>query len=316
MSNSIFLISRTDGLGDALLTLPLARAIKRQSPTSRVRFLASDAVAPFLELAVDVDEVYAKGNTAQALQGCHTVVHVFPDRQVARAAKHQGIPVRIGTRNRWWHWLTCTERVALSRKNSPLHEAELNIALAATCFGGTTPSLQSLLDVPLVVGGATPSLRRGSYVVLHPLSHGSAPRVPFAHWARVVTALIEQGMAVVVTGSAAERSSLESLSRCGALVVAGNTTPSELAGLLGSARLVVAHSTGPLHLAALMNVPVVGLYPDRRPMHAGRWGPLGGKSWVAECAVDKQYALDISAADLTELCLMALRTLSEQGRVS
>ena len=38
---------------------------------------------------------------------------------------------------------------------------------------------------------------------------------------------------------------------------------------------LVAASTGPLHIAAALNKVAVGIYPPIRPMHPGRWAPLG-----------------------------------------
>ena len=44
-------------------------------------------------------------------------------------AKQLKIPLRIGTTNRLYHWVTCNELVKLSRKKSDLHEAQLNLKL-------------------------------------------------------------------------------------------------------------------------------------------------------------------------------------------
>jgi ADP-heptose:LPS heptosyltransferase len=37
----------------------------------------------------------------------------------------------------------------------------------------------------------------------------------------------------------------------------------------------VAGSTGPLHLAAALGRHALGLYPPIKPMHPGRWAPVG-----------------------------------------
>ena len=41
---------------------------------------------------------------------------------------------------------------------------------------------------------------------------------------------------------------------------------------------LVACSTGPLHIASSAGIKCIGLYPSKRPMHAGRWCPIGGES--------------------------------------
>jgi len=38
---------------------------------------------------------------------------------------------------------------------------------------------------------------------------------------------------------------------------------------------LVAASTGPLHIASALGKLVVGIYPPIKPMHPGRWAPIG-----------------------------------------
>ena len=39
--------------------------------------------------------------------------------------------------------------------------------------------------------------------------------------------------------------------------------------------VLVAASTGPLHIAAALGKKAIGLYSPRRPIHPGRWAPVG-----------------------------------------
>jgi ADP-heptose:LPS heptosyltransferase len=45
--------------------------------------------------------------------------------------------------------------------------------------------------------------------------------------------------------------------------------------VLAAADGVVAASTGPLHLAALAGTRALGLFSPQRPIHPGRWAPIG-----------------------------------------
>ena len=44
---------------------------------------------------------------------------------------------------------------------------------------------------------------------------------------------------------------------------------------------LVAASTGPLHIAAALGKHALGIYPPIRPMHPGRWAPLGERAEFA-----------------------------------
>jgi len=49
----------------------------------------------------------------------------------------------------------------------------------------------------------------------------------------------------------------------------------EFITFIGKADGLVAASTGPLHLAAALGRIAIGIYPPIRPMHPGRWAPIG-----------------------------------------
>ena len=63
----------------------------------------------------------------------------------------------------------------------------------------------------------------------------------------------------------------------------------ELIAFIQKADGLIAASTGPLHIAAVSGKIAIGLYPPIRPMHPGRWAPIGKK---AEALVKNIYCSD------------------------
>ncbi len=61
------------------------------------------------------------------------------------------------------------------------------------------------------------------------------------------------------------------------LNLVGQTSPKQLAALLGQLDIFVAPDTGPTHIAAAMGTPVIGLYAVARPELSG---PYVGREWV------------------------------------
>ena len=106
------LISRTDGLGDNLLGLPIANDPKTAFPSCRVTWMANEAVAPLISMDHNVDEVWVwdgvsptdylepklNGNFDAAL-----VLHPKPKEwlPLPRLLRQAGIPIRVGTGRRW-----------------------------------------------------------------------------------------------------------------------------------------------------------------------------------------------------------------------
>jgi ADP-heptose:LPS heptosyltransferase len=131
-----FIISRTDAIGDVVLTLPVAGVLRSLYPSARILFLGRAYTRDIIDACthidgfLDWDQLKESSPAAQlAATGADTIIHIFPDKTIARAAWKARIPQRIGTTNRLYHWLYCNIRVPLSRKNSPWHEAQLNLRL-------------------------------------------------------------------------------------------------------------------------------------------------------------------------------------------
>ena len=208
------ILSRTDSIGDVMLTLPLAGLLKQRFPGVRIIFLGRNYTLPVLQCCAHVDEAIAlespdlvgTGDPVAVLRkvNADAIVHVFPNRNVARWAKQAGIPLRIGTSHRWWHWLTCNARVAFSRKKSELHEAQLNVKLLAPFGIDDTPDPSTLA---ILTGFTAPSpepamaalLRTDrKLLVLHPHSKGSAVEWGLDNYATLMRTLDPQLVTVAL----------------------------------------------------------------------------------------------------------------------
>ncbi len=285
------ILSRPDSIGDVMLTLPMAGLLKERVPGVRITLLCRRYTAPVVERCIHVDRVLtleelAAGDAPAMLRAldADALVHVFPHREVARWARSAGVPMRIGTSHRWWHWTTCTHRVPFSRQRSDLHEAQLNTMLLRPLGLGSPPTLSHLASLtgfqvpPVSVLPADLVPPPGRTVVLHPGSQGSAVEWGMDNFAALMRALHAGGVRTVVTGTATEADRYRPhlpLDHALAMDTGGRLSLEQLMALIGSADALVAASTGPLHIAAAMGVRAVGLYAPRRPIHPGRWAPLG-----------------------------------------
>ncbi len=302
------LVSRTDRIGDVVLTLPLCGLLTERLG-AEVLFLgrgytravveASDAVNGML----DWDAVAGESRDAQARfladARADVILHVRPTHAISRAAHHAHIPSRIGTSRRLHHWLHCTRLVPGGRRGSALHEAQLNVRLARSLlgdadelplgalapYGRIRPRVPVPADVAPLLAGDRFNL------VLHPKSLGSAREWPLAAYRELVDSLPADRWRVLVTGSADEGAAMRDWLRAlpaHAHDVTGRLSLAELIALLAAADGVVGASTGPVHVAAATGTRTLGLFSPVRPMHPGRWAPLGARASVlvapAACA--------------------------------
>ncbi|ALD20019.1 glycosyltransferase family 9 protein [Hymenobacter sp. DG25A] len=333
-----FLVSRTDAIGDVVLTLPVCGQLKKLFPDCRVVLLgrtytqAIAAACPWIDDFINVDELRKLTRPAQVLalqqQQADALLHIFPDKHLASLGRQALIPMRIGTRNRWFHWLTCTHRVALSRRHSPLHEAQLNLELLRPLgYTGLTPlaAVGELVRLapaePLAHQWQNLLAQRQAgqlNVILHPRSRGSAREWGLVNFGALARMLHQAGHRVFITGTAAEGEELRPWLTEHAPFLAGDMTGQltlpQLLAFIGTADGLVANSTGPLHMAAALGRQALGLYPPIRPMHPGRWAPLGPH---AEYLVfDKPDCQQCRQAPAACSCLAAIEPVEVLNRIA
>jgi heptosyltransferase-3 len=280
------IISRTDSIGDVVLTLPICAAIKKQFPDCKVLFMAARYTVPVVERCPYVDEVvnWTELSSFPLLErlsrmrklNADTIVHVFPNKEIAGLAKKAKIQNRVGTSHRSFHLLNCNYRPAFTRKKSNKHEAQLNFKLLDP-FGMKVPSFEELKGLALL---NTDHEKREKRVLLHPKSQGSAVEWPIDRYSNLANALVKQGHFVYVTGTAKEGETFQKAFNWSKNLVdtSGKFSLSELLRFISASSALVACSTGPLHLAGATGVPAFGLFSPRRPIHPGRWKALGERS--------------------------------------
>jgi heptosyltransferase III len=303
MSRAVFIISRTDAIGDVVLTLPVAGVLRSLYPSARILFLGRSYTKDIIAACEHIDsflnwdewrELPAReAARAMASTGADCIIHVFPDKTIARVARMARIAERIGTTNRIYHWRDCNELVRLSRRNSNDHEAQLNLRLLAPLGARSDYSLEEigrnyggnygltrLVPLPPQVEELLDPQRFN--LILHPKSRGSAREWGLENYGRLIGLLPRERFKIFVSGTAAEGELLKPLLATHPEVtdLTGRLTLGQLMTFISKADGLLAASTGPLHLAAALGINALGIYPPIRPMHPGRWAPVGPKARV------------------------------------
>src|SRR6266540_1314311 len=129
------LLVRPDGIGDEILSLPVATELRRLMPGARLSFLSTDYAAPVLARHPDLDEVL----TVTGRETLSKLVRLFrrnvdvaiflkPFRRLMTAAWLARVPLRVGTGYRWYSWLL-NRRVYEHRRDFSRHESAYNLGL-------------------------------------------------------------------------------------------------------------------------------------------------------------------------------------------
>jgi heptosyltransferase-3 len=284
------LLSRTDNIGDVIFTLPMAGLIKQYYPHWKIYFLGKEYTRAIVECSTFIDAFYNEDEIIE--KNFDIIIHVFPNKKIANFAKKVGINLRVGTNRRLFHFFNCNKLVNLTRKNSELHEAQLNFKLLSPLNIFTNIPLE---QIPNFYGFTKVTECKSEFLnlidtnkfnlILHPKSKGSAREWSAENYIELCKILPKEQFKIFISGTQEEKKEIEDkilkhVPEATSLV--GKMSLNEFISFIQKCDGLVACSTGPLHIASALGIHALGLYPPLKNMLPSRWGPLGHK---ADCVV-------------------------------
>ena len=273
-----FLLSRTDAIGDQVVSLPLVERILSREPAAEIHLLVRDYVAPLLEQHPGIFATHIRGNDGE-LQPLITrlrpdvVLNLYHrDKAVLLAAKQAGVPIRVARARGLDQILSATHVLWKGRFGTRRHESQnvLDFLAPFGWEGGWPPPprlfltgeerLQGEADLASYPHPRLGIVHRGTGAGAHPSD---------AWW---------DNACAVFSAAGWHPLSLAPLESC-------NLPAVGLRGLmarLAACDAVISPSTGPAHMAAALGVPllvIMGLRPNHSP---DRWAPLGTRVQIIQ----------------------------------
>lgn len=303
------LVRSGNWLGDAVMSAPAVRAIKRGRIDAHVSVLTRAKLADFWKTVSEVDEVISiepgEGllRVVRKLRRDFEIAILFPNSlRSALEAWLAGIPRRIGYRGHRRSWLLNQGVPGDGVPRRPQHQVHDYIELAT--------SLGAQVD-PELVPGKPPTSGILKLGLCPGAEYGPAKRWLPERFAEVAKAISGRyACHWFLFGVESDREIVGQISAvlgewCIDLV--GKTTLTELADKLRECRLLLTNDTGTMHLAAHLGVPVVAIFGSTEPALTG---PLGRQSRVVrhhvpcspcflrECPLDFRCMNSVSADEV------------------
>jgi ADP-heptose:LPS heptosyltransferase len=289
------IISRVDNLGDVVLTLPVAGVLKKLYPDCRIIFLGKNYSRALIGSSNNIDDFIAwdeirdlrPSGQVRAFRSLNAdiIIHAFPRSQIAKLAFKAKIPVRLGTRRRFYHWVYCNKRVDLARRNSDIHESQLNLKLLIPLGAKDHYDLLEIPDYyglenikPLPDEFKKLLSEKKFNLILHPRSKGSAREWGIENFSRLIEILPKEIYKIFITGTQEDGDSIKDFlnsHESDIVNLTGKLDLTHLLSFINNADGMIAASTGPLHIASALGKYALGLYSPMRPIHPGRWKPVG-----------------------------------------
>lgn len=294
-----FLITRLSAIGDCILTLPIAVALKSRWPNCRIIWCVDCAAQQILKVHPAVDStIRLKKGFLKRPKEVWGLRKQFRDEKIDVAIDPQGLfkssvlawlsgaPVRIGfdasqaREKAWWlytHRVTATESHLVDKQLQllkPLTD-EATSKRADEIWGQPSFGLSAPDEAKAFAAKTLVDLgfQSGEFVLVNVGAGWPSKLWPANRFAEVIRRLgSNSGLrSLVVWAGEAEKKVAEEI--CGATseysAIAPSTSLLELTALIESARLVITSDTGPLHMASAVRTPILALFGPTDPNHCG-----------------------------------------------
>ena len=324
------IITRTDRLGDVILTLPLITEVKKIFKNARVMFFMKNYTKELLSGYAGIDEILTvedavgfsdKYNLFKE-KAPDLVINVKPEFDLALIFFLLGTKYRIGTGYRWFSFLyNC--KVYQHRKTSDKHESDLNLNLISNISDGASADKKFYFhytgeeEIELNKKLKTFNLStEDKFIILHPGSGGSAKDLPGEKFSEFINIFSEEFIdhGIVMTGLENESALANEIlnnsagkSRGRITDLTGKLSLKELMILTDHSDLFVSNSTGPIHIAGALNKKIIGFYPNEKHMSELRWGPLGDKSIIIKPVDNSDDMNSIRSEDILKAAKQLLK---------
>ncbi|MBS1515411.1 MAG: glycosyltransferase family 9 protein [Bacteroidetes bacterium] len=296
------IVSRTDNLGDVILTLPLITQINKNFPNAEVTFLVKKYVYdlikdyPGINDFAFIDDLNSSASLRKFFRAgsFDLMFNVYPRFEIALAAFLAGVKIRAGTGYRWYSYLF-NKRNHEHRKTAEKHEAEYNLNLLNTVVrdkkfpvefnfhvtGNEIKNLSEKLKDKLDLNS--------DFIIVHVPSKGSAATLPCETFAEYINRFNSEfkDVKVIFTGVDGEEDNINSVinkieDKTNIVNLCALLSLSELKVLIKKSQLFISNSTGPIHIAGALNKNIIGFYPRHLPASKTRWKPLSSNAIILE----------------------------------
>ena len=273
------LIFHLGALGDFVLTWPLALALGRLYPQSRIFYVTHGGKGQLAEKALRLDSADIEGGwqslfsanaslpppARKLLESAHTVVTFLSDGKDTWADNVRRIAPGVN--------LVDLKPPTLNAPPIGEH-ASMYIERQLSPWPALGTAVQQITR-SITDRGVSGRALGGNGILIHPGSGAALKCWPIDHFIELARKLNEGGREVrwILGEVELERWPVEAIKRLEAIgTIAKPSTPVELWELIGAAWLFIGNDSGPAHLAGMAGVPTVAIFG---PTSAEIWHPLG-----------------------------------------
>lgn len=286
-------ISRTDKIGDLVLSIPAISAVRKMYPEAKIYVLVRNYNAPIVSCLSFIDEVIIYDNyTLKELSSylrskkIDTFISLYSDFRIGLLSFLSGAVVRSGPLSKIHSWFFYNRGIKQRRSLSIKNEAEYNLDLVrnldSKLYDSTEFTWEKICYKDENRLEAEDFLKLNKinkpFILIHPFSGGSAKNYTLEQYMDLIDELYKLmgDIDIVISSSIYDRDKVSYIKeRNSKVFIYESKTLLDLTALIDKCEVYVGGSTGPSHIAGSLGKKCVCIYPVKASMSPVRWGLYG-----------------------------------------
>ncbi len=289
------IVSRTDKIGDLVLSIPSFFMVKKMYPKSTLTVLVRnynyDVVKnlPYVDKVIKIDD-YSENELLSLVKDIKAEIFIalYTDKLVGKIARASKARKRLGPYSKLHSYFSYNKGVFQKRSKSIKNEAEYNLdlirALDKDLFDKNFEINTKIYYEETNKKHAESFLANkgiSDFILIHPFSGGSAKNITDVQYTLLIKRILEErpNIKVVISASIVDMERAQKIQNdckndnVHTFVNEGSLL--NLAALIDKCKLFLGTSTGPTHIAGALGKSIIGIYPIKKTQATLRWGVYG-----------------------------------------
>lgn len=287
------IISRTDKIGDLILSIPSFFMAKKMYPEAEIILLVRNYNYEIVKNLPFVDRVYKIDDFRQEellekikYFNADIFVALYNDSYISKLAKASGAKKRIGPISKFSSFFAFNQGVYQKRSKSIKNEADYNLDLIRKI---DTEKFDKNFEIEtkIYLENSHREVAKRFFaennigektLVVNPFMGGSAKNITDEEYVSLLQKIYDrvEELNIIITCHISEEERgqeiINKIAREKVYLFANGGSLLNLAGIIEKGKVYFGGSTGPTHIAGSLQKTIVAIYPNKKTQSPTRWG--------------------------------------------